>query len=184
MFCRKISYTMLSWSAWANIAQENYFFNIDPHPTNNRNTKIINSLIWIYLGQQCTRKLLVQCWPRVHRQNFTGKATFSNKSLFSCSLIMYIFTKQSHLISFNVGSGVHLPLTGQQWVGFDTLTGTEPLLLNPLDLQLFLECPELLELCFEQCLDAISSSSATSFNQLHTMCLKLGLLTGLGLLEL
>ena len=34
-FRRKISYTMLSWSAWANISQENYLWNIGPQYTSN-----------------------------------------------------------------------------------------------------------------------------------------------------
>ena len=33
-FCRKITY-MLSWSACANIAHENYLCNVDPNPKNN-----------------------------------------------------------------------------------------------------------------------------------------------------
>ena len=33
--CREISYTMLSWSSWANIAQENYLCNVGPLSTNN-----------------------------------------------------------------------------------------------------------------------------------------------------
>ena len=30
----KITYTMLSWSAWANIVQENYLYNVGPQSTN------------------------------------------------------------------------------------------------------------------------------------------------------
>ena len=34
-FRRRITYTMLSWSACANIAHENYLCNVDPKPKNN-----------------------------------------------------------------------------------------------------------------------------------------------------
>ena len=34
-FRRKISYSMLPWSAFANIAYENYLCNVDPMPKNN-----------------------------------------------------------------------------------------------------------------------------------------------------
>ena len=34
-FYRKISYTTLSWSLWANIAQEHYLCNVGTQPTNN-----------------------------------------------------------------------------------------------------------------------------------------------------
>ena len=34
-FRRKITYEMLSWSAYANTAQENHLCNVDPQPMNN-----------------------------------------------------------------------------------------------------------------------------------------------------
>ena len=33
-FCRKTTHTMLSWSTWANIAQENCLYNVDPRSMN------------------------------------------------------------------------------------------------------------------------------------------------------
>ena len=34
-FCRKVTYEMLSWSAWINIAHENYLYTVGPQFTNN-----------------------------------------------------------------------------------------------------------------------------------------------------
>ena len=50
-FRRKITYTMLSWSAWAKIAHGNYPCNVDPRPKNNFAT------LWLCsLCQHCSRK--------------------------------------------------------------------------------------------------------------------------------
>ena len=38
-FCRKITCPMLFWSAWANIAQGNYLFNVGPQSRNNFSQK-------------------------------------------------------------------------------------------------------------------------------------------------
>ena len=70
----------------------------------------VHSLVNVFqirLRQLCTRKLLMQSWPRAHRYTFTEKPAVSNIS----------FTKQSWLFLFNVGSRVHLRLAGQQWAG-------------------------------------------------------------------
>ena len=58
-FRKKMTYTMLSWFAWANIAQEIYLCNVDPQPMNNFSQK--NNLQY-YLD--------IQCWPTVNRQFF------------------------------------------------------------------------------------------------------------------
>ena len=47
-------------------------------PQTNLHIKRIYNFVWIYLGQHCTRKLLVQCWPRAHRYTFSGKPAFPN----------------------------------------------------------------------------------------------------------
>ena len=50
-------YNVVSTMIWGNIAQEYYLVNV----------------VQIHLRQHCKNKLLVQCWPRVHRHLFTGK---------------------------------------------------------------------------------------------------------------
>ena len=73
----------------------------------------------IRMRQNCTRKLLVQYSPRVHRYTFTGKPTASNISggLF-CNQVHHhrtIFIQNL----FNVDSGVYSRLTEQQWTVID-----------------------------------------------------------------
>ena len=50
------------------------------HPLTMMHRKIICNFTWIYLGQHYIRKVLVQCWPRVHRYTFAGIPAFSNMS--------------------------------------------------------------------------------------------------------
>ena len=66
---REISYTMLSWSSWANIAQENYLCNVGPLSTNN-------------FVQKNNLQLLAQWWPRACRYTFTGKPSNISGGLF------------------------------------------------------------------------------------------------------
>ena len=51
--------------------------------------------------------------------SFPRKAGFSLECLVACFLTRYNITKQSWLFLFNVGSGVHSWLVGQQWIGID-----------------------------------------------------------------
>ena len=54
---RKIAHTILHWPCWDNIVQEYC---------------LVNGF-QIRLRQHCTRKLLVRCWPRAHRNTSAGK---------------------------------------------------------------------------------------------------------------
>ena len=65
----------------------------------------------VCLRQHYTRKL--QCWLKVHRCTFAEKPAVSNMSG-SLVLTGYYITEQSCPFLFNVGSGVHLRLAGQQ----------------------------------------------------------------------
>ena len=72
-FHRKIIYTMLSWSTWANIAQENYLCNVEPQSTNNfAQEYYLFNVVQTRLRKHCTWKLLVKCWPRSHGHVFAA----------------------------------------------------------------------------------------------------------------
>ena len=62
-FHKKITYTTMFWSAWANIALEITCAMLTHSPQTTLHKKIIYNFVWIYLSQRCTRKLLVHCWP-------------------------------------------------------------------------------------------------------------------------
>ena len=64
--CRKITYIILSWSAWGNIAQNSYLCNVDTLLTT---VHSLVNVVQIRLRQCCTRKLLLQCCPRPHRSS-------------------------------------------------------------------------------------------------------------------
>ena len=112
MFCRKINYTLLSWSA---SIRKTVTCTMQKMFTHSRN--LVNAF-QIRLRQHCTRKLLVQSWSRAHKYTFSGKSAISNMSR-GLFLTGFDTTKQSCLFLFNFGLGVHLRLVGQQWTGPD-----------------------------------------------------------------
>ena len=97
---------MLSWSAWANIAKENYVCNLGSVSTNNFAQK--NNL------QFC----LDLSGPTLHMEITCAMLALFTQ-LVVCFLTGYIITEQSWLFLFNADSGVHLHLAGQQWTGGD-----------------------------------------------------------------
>ena len=72
-FRRKITYTIFSRSACANIVQENYLCIVYPHPRVTLHRKTICNVVLIYEGQHCARKLPAECCPMVNRQLFLEK---------------------------------------------------------------------------------------------------------------
>ena len=72
---------MLSSSAWANIAQEITCTMLIHSPQTTLHKKIIYNFVWIYLGQHCTRKLLVQCWPTWLTDNVYAENNLCNAVL-------------------------------------------------------------------------------------------------------
>ena len=141
---------MLSKYVWDNIAQENYLCNIGPERTDVflQENNLRNVVALFCLGQHCTKQLPTpcrQCWLIVDslvnifqiRWDNTAQENYYNvgperadilsqeNRLFQICLVGrfltgYNITKQSWLFLFNVGSGVHLRLAGQQWTGADT----------------------------------------------------------------
>ena len=63
--------TMLSWSVRVNIALENYLYILTHSPQTNLRRKIICNVVWICLGQHCTRKSPVH----LQKTNFMKKIT-------------------------------------------------------------------------------------------------------------
>ena len=105
-FRRKISYWMLSWSAWAKIAKENYVYNL----AKKNNLQFYLDLSGPTLHMEITCAMLTLCT----QMYFCRKTSFC---LVVCFLTGYIITEQSWLFLFNIDSGVHLHLAGQQWTG-------------------------------------------------------------------
>ena len=94
----------------------------------------------------------------------TFKLCFANfSSIFSFLAwfwIIYFFSRNSASIISSVGLVLSTAV-----LSFDEL-----LLLNLLALLLFLECPELFQIHFEEWPDAFSSSNATSISSNHWFC--------------
>ena len=59
---RKITYRMLHWPCWDNLAWKYCLVNVAQ----------------ICLRQHCTRKLFVYCWAKLHRYSFAEKPAVSN----------------------------------------------------------------------------------------------------------
>ena len=135
---------MLSEYIWDNIAQVSYWCNVGPghiviFSQKNNLYNVVSTMLEQHcigiLSSQCCpntsettlhKKITCeQCWLKAHRYTFAEKpaVSYMSGSLF---LTGYYITEQSWLFSFNVGSGVHLRLTGQQWtrVNFDLNNAT------------------------------------------------------------
>ena len=72
-FRRKITYTMLSWSAWANIAQENCLYNVHPQLMNN--FAILHLIIQICFCRKITYAMLPwSAWANIAQNNYLQNA--------------------------------------------------------------------------------------------------------------
>ena len=101
-----------------------------------RETYNLYNIVSTMLGQHCIGILSSQCCPnmsetRLHKKTtfamwaqrvqiyFYRKNRFFQICLVACFLTGYIIREQSWFFLFNVGSGFHLWLLGQQWTGAD-----------------------------------------------------------------
>ena len=107
-FHRKITYTaMLSWSAWANIAQEITCAMLTHSTQTTLHKKMMYNFGWICLSQCCTRKLLVQCLPiwltdNVYEDNnlYNSESTFLRQHCTKKLLVQYWFRAHRHVFTW------------------------------------------------------------------------------------
>ena len=127
----------MSRSVRTNIAQGNYLCNVGPWQIKEN---YLYNAVSIILGQHCVRILCKNIvlpilskyvWDNIAQDTYLtvlaqrGKTCFRTKTgcnfqcLIACFLTGYNITKESWFFLFNVGSGVHVWLAGQQWTGAD-----------------------------------------------------------------